>query len=192
MNTRKQYLENKCSHREYYAQFVDKDVLKIVRNEIGIDAIKSSKDEHLNDIPMKLWDGLSGCIFKGSELISPPKCSRKIYDKAIELGEGGISPATMVCIFKEAARQLIEFILMRDEKIIFEGTENECYEWILKHTPFSSDWAIKYEGYKIIGSDNALTRHGNNDFKRTMIKKETQLMTDIYIPYDFNVQDEQY
>lgn len=39
-----------------------------------------------------------------------------------------------------------------DPKIIehFTGTENECLEWIHKHTTFSITEAIKNQGYKII------------------------------------------
>ena len=31
----------------------------------------------------------------------------------------------------------------------FEGTENTCFEYILKHQPQSVDWACKYEGWKV-------------------------------------------
>ena len=37
----------------------------------------------------------------------------------------------------------------RDGKRLFTGTENECWKWLLNHQAQSTDWAIKYEGYKI-------------------------------------------
>lgn len=79
-----------------------------VKNNIGIDKIKASKDEHFNDIPLYLWDKLSGCVFNGSELVSKPRIPKEVLDISKELGERGISPATMVCIYKEIARQLLE------------------------------------------------------------------------------------
>lgn len=39
--------------------------------------------------------------------------------------------------------------LKRDEKVIFEGTENECYFKLQKVQPQSADWAMKYEGYSV-------------------------------------------
>lgn len=39
--------------------------------------------------------------------------------------------------------------LCRDGKVIFEGTENECYFKLQKEQPQSADFAMKYEGYEI-------------------------------------------
>lgn len=111
MNTRKDYLDGKISHREYYAQFITSKMVEQVKNIIGIDRIKASKDEHLNDIPLKLWDGLSGCEFRiigGEEkLASKPKVSHEFIELCKQANEG-ISPSTLVCVYKEIARQLTE------------------------------------------------------------------------------------
>lgn len=109
MITRKEYLKDSSSlHREYYSQFINPFLVNDVKNNITVDRIKNSTDEHFNDIPLHLWDLLSGCRFSGSSLVSKPRVSMELHDRAVELGEGGISPATMVCIYKEIARQLAE------------------------------------------------------------------------------------
>ena len=56
--TRKDYNDNKCTHREYYAQFVSEETKKIVLRYIGLDRLKASKDQHLNDIALGSWDTL--------------------------------------------------------------------------------------------------------------------------------------
>jgi len=81
MFTRQDYLDNKCTHREYYAQFVTLYIKAMVSNFIGINHIKASMDEHFNDIPLGLWDTL--------------RC-------------GGKTLSDNVCIAKEAAKQLKE------------------------------------------------------------------------------------
>ncbi len=57
MNTRKDYLDGKCSHDEYYGEIV---------KEVGITYVNSSDlerykkayatDQHLNNIPLAEWD----------------------------------------------------------------------------------------------------------------------------------------
>lgn len=94
-NTRQAYLDGKCSHREYYGQFVNASVLAIVASHVGKDAILKSSDEHLNDIPLKRWDA----VFHA--------CPAWI---AAAMREAGDFPtlAGMVCIAKEAANQIRE------------------------------------------------------------------------------------
>jgi hypothetical protein len=91
--TRKDYMNDKCSHREYYSQFVNDNVKGMVNDRIGIDRIKKSKDEHLNDIPLKEWD-MCGLPYGINTLLK-------------SAGDG-FSMAGQVCILKEAAKQLIE------------------------------------------------------------------------------------
>ena len=74
-------------------------------HDLTIEAIKNSKDEHLNDIPLHRWDSLSGCMFRGSQCMVRPTVSKECADKINEAGEG-VSPATMVCIYKAIAREL--------------------------------------------------------------------------------------
>lgn len=97
MITRKQYLfDGTASHAEYFRQFVNEPILKLVASTIGIDAIKNSKDEHLNDIPLKKWDLIENSV-------------RRLTDSKLlkETGEGW-SSCTSVCIAKQAARILME------------------------------------------------------------------------------------
>lgn len=95
MHTRQDYISNKVTHSEYYAQFVDPYIKHAVLEYVGRHKIMSSKDESFNDIPLNTWD----CIFNyggyGSHIIK------------LLLACGDCpSPAGMVCIAKEAARQI--------------------------------------------------------------------------------------
>jgi len=58
MITRKEYMDKEYTHEEYYGQFVNDAIIKIVGDSIGVDRIKASTDKHLNDIPLKEWDNL--------------------------------------------------------------------------------------------------------------------------------------
>lgn len=95
MKTRQDYLNKQCSHSEYYAQFVTPSILGAVRSRFG-DRLFNSKDPNLNYIPLKEWDGLDYAVkatFVGSRMK--------------EAGDY-LTPAGIVCILKEAARQIIE------------------------------------------------------------------------------------
>ena len=93
MKTRKQYMNKECTHREYYAQFVTPKVKDAVLRSISKKSLLSSKDEHLNDINLSVWDRI-GIPYETIKTLR-------------EHGEG-CSLATAVCINKEAARQIIE------------------------------------------------------------------------------------
>jgi len=83
------------------------------------------------------------------------KLDRKALDKLI-LDLGGGKEA----IRKrrdEAARKRIrkhkeagKFALIRDNKVLFEGTENECLVFLQRHQGQSWDYAFRYGGYKLI------------------------------------------
>lgn len=92
MHTREQRINGKVSHSEYYEQFVTKQVLELVLSRIGKERIENSIDEHLNDIPLKLWDRLH------------PSIMVLTYQLRLEAGEGN-SLATGVCIAKAAAHK---------------------------------------------------------------------------------------
>lgn len=96
MNTRKDYLDKKCTHSEYYSQFVTAGIKNAVRTRFGVERLVKSTDKHLNDIPLKQWDGL-GYACRGFETGSKMK----------EAGDY-LTAAGIVCILKEAARQIIE------------------------------------------------------------------------------------
>jgi hypothetical protein len=103
--TRADYMAKRCTHREYFAQFVTPAVRATVARVIGIDAIRNSKDPHFNDIPMKQWDSIWLCKTSTRGLyISPPASVAALLKQANE----GNSASTGTCILKEAARQLLE------------------------------------------------------------------------------------
>ena len=91
MFTRQQYLDNECTHSQYYGQFVNDYTKRMVLSFIGLDAIKRSTDPYFNDIQLHNWD-----------VIAP---TFNYTSKLKECGDG-FSLATGVCIAKEAARQI--------------------------------------------------------------------------------------
>jgi len=116
MFTRSDYLENKCTHAEYYGQFVTqliKDGL-IVRfgEEWLISAYKF--DQHFNNIPLNNWGYYSN------------------RDKFKEFGDF-YSLAGAVCVEKETARQIVfesNNIMVNGYKIRFNSMWNE---WQVSH-----------------------------------------------------------
>jgi len=90
--TRTQCLNKECSHREFYAQFVNEDVKNRVRWGIGLDRILAATDKHLNDIPLKVWDTL-GAVGTQTQWDA-------VGDYATMSGR--------TCIYKEAAHQIQE------------------------------------------------------------------------------------
>ena len=107
MKTRQDYLNGKCTHSEYYAQFLDDKTAGELLAVIPLEQLKASKDKHLNDIPMRLWDSISGGIwdYKG-KIVQQHTARKEFREKARELGDG-ISSSSLTCIYKEQARQLI-------------------------------------------------------------------------------------
>jgi hypothetical protein len=112
MITHEQYMKRNDSgfgsHRAYYSQFVNEQVKNEVLRFIGKEALLTSTDEHLNDIPLRKWDALGGFAFKGSEMIRRPTSIEPVDINLLREAGEGVSAATMVCIYKEAARQIIE------------------------------------------------------------------------------------
>jgi hypothetical protein len=96
--TRQQYMadsykEGMVAHRRYFGQFVTPRTIRRVVQAIGADRIMASTDEHMNDIPLHLWDRLVPGL-PGSHRL---KEAGDFYSLA-----GG------VCLAKEAARQWLE------------------------------------------------------------------------------------
>ncbi len=98
MFTRQDYLHNKCTHEEYYAQFVDENVKRIVSLRFTEKELKESGGA-FDGIPLPVWDVLASWI-------SPPERA-KIRALLKERGDLP-SKAGYVCILKEAARQIIQ------------------------------------------------------------------------------------
>jgi len=96
MYTRKDYMNRKCTHREYYSQFVSDEIKENVTRYIGKKRILNSDDEHFNTIPLNEWDAIPISLQYNRDWV-----------KAEENGEW-LSPAVKVCILKEAAKQIQE------------------------------------------------------------------------------------
>ena len=41
------------------------------------------------------------------------------------------------------------FVVIKDNKILFTGSSDDCFSFLLKHQPFSVSHATTYGGYKI-------------------------------------------
>jgi len=93
--TRQDRMTGKCTHREYYAQFVTEAHIQNVAKFVGHDRLLNSQDEHLNDIPLYVWDRLA--MFQVGYM-----------RKWTAAGNKSISQSDLVCISKEAAKQYIE------------------------------------------------------------------------------------
>lgn len=77
-------------HRIYFEQFASKGTIQIVLQCIGSERLLASRDSHLNDIPLQLWDNLP--------------MTAHIAAKAKEFGDN-TSLSTKVCVYKAAARK---------------------------------------------------------------------------------------
>jgi hypothetical protein len=106
--TRNDYLKNRCTHRQYYAQFVTEEMKSRLVRYLGLDTLLESKDEHLNDIPLRMWD-----LFIAGPLAIPLK---SVGDCSTMAGN--------VCIAKEAARQIIEEHQIKDDATGDQHTQN--------------------------------------------------------------------
>ena len=90
--TRKDYMSDKCTHEEYYGQLVTQGMKDHIARAIP-QALAKSTDPVFNDIPLSTWDRLGMAYSLRSEFEA--------------LGDIK-SDAGMVCVLKEAARQVKE------------------------------------------------------------------------------------
>ena len=93
--TSTQYLNKEATHREYYSQFVTKDIKERVLREFNPKILIKGKDQHFNNIPLRLWDNLMTDV------------PFEINNKLKECGDYP-TQAGIVCILKEAAMQIVE------------------------------------------------------------------------------------
>jgi len=84
-------MENRCSHEEYYQQFVTPEINRIVKDRIGMEAILKSSDAHLNDIALKKWD------------VAAMAAMQWLRDPMHKAGDT-LSLAGAVCVLKQAAK----------------------------------------------------------------------------------------
>ncbi len=101
---RADYLAHKATHREYYSQFVTPYVKQTVIRAIGKSAILASTDEHFNDIPLSKWDAIIGW----SDFSRVPLATDLGSGAALRACGDYPTPAGIVCIMKEAAKQFKE------------------------------------------------------------------------------------
>ena len=87
-------MNGECTHREYYGQYVTARHKNHLTDRISETRIIMSKDEHLNDIPLKEWDNLP--VFTG------------FGQKKLEENGDSLTLSTKVCIYKETAKQIID------------------------------------------------------------------------------------
>jgi len=90
--TRRDYLYERCTHVEYYSQFLTDEVITYVDNAIGHERIINSEDESLSDIEIRHWDRI---VYNLKPLVS---------DEILIEAQEGWSLMTGVCIAKQAAR----------------------------------------------------------------------------------------
>lgn len=77
-------------HRAKYAPLVNNSTISFVVKSIGASRLLASTDQHLNDIPLNRWDAMVGIL--------------PLADRFENVGVTP-SPASYVCVAKEAARQ---------------------------------------------------------------------------------------
>lgn len=91
--TRTQYLNGRCSHQQYYAQFLTQAVFQKVLQNVPFERIAASRDPHFSDISLGLWQ------------IQVPALSATLMREAEDVP----TVAGAVCLAKAAARALLEY-----------------------------------------------------------------------------------
>ncbi len=119
MFTRKDYLNECCTHQQYYSQFISDYTRHAVRETLGIARIKSSTDPHFNDIPLHLWD-LIPIGYRPAQLM------KQVGDTMTAAGK--------ICICKEAARQLRDTGGITLQIATQAGYRQELHHKTLKNT----------------------------------------------------------
>lgn len=100
MIARKEYIiDGTATHQQYYGQFVTEGVKRVVNSFIGKTNIINSTGVYFNDIPLRKWDALQ-----------LPQDVLRLVSKANypDKPDGGYTLSDVVCIAKEAARQIKE------------------------------------------------------------------------------------
>jgi hypothetical protein len=95
--SRADYMDGRCTRHQYWSQFVTPQALRLVKDDIGMKALRGSTDPHLNDIALERWDQLGR--FLSDEWI-----------RAVKAKTGDVHNVTTsdrVCILKTAAWMLL-------------------------------------------------------------------------------------
>lgn len=106
-------MNGKISHHDYYLQFATEEMRQKVINKIGIERIREAikEDEHLNNIPSKEWDLLSGHYWRHNQYQEWRVGEIEVSSECLNLmkqANQGVSSATMTCIYKAIARDLVK------------------------------------------------------------------------------------
>jgi len=99
--TRKDYLEGRVGHQEYYEQFVTPEVIGAVLMRIGKQAILNSRDPHFNDIHLHKWGEAGTEMYRGVALSN-------MFTQNPETAVPSLSLSDKVCVEKAAARMIRE------------------------------------------------------------------------------------
>ena len=130
MFTRADYMQNRCTHEEYYAQFVTPGIVAGVRRFLAIspagekrDPVKFvraalAEDKHLNGIALRRWDALGVTIFgKGyqqaifqslekDQWVGAWNDEGREYMRRLMLAGEELSASVIVCTLKQAAKMI--------------------------------------------------------------------------------------
>jgi len=96
-HTRKDYMEKKVSHHDYYKEYVELADIRPQSIPFSVEELEEAlnKDKNLNSIALRKWDSI-GSRFNTSKV-----------HKISKLKGSWVSQATLVCIAKTAARMKI-------------------------------------------------------------------------------------
>lgn len=141
--TRQDYLNGKVSHQDYYGQYVDEIVKRDVLWTISKDKILSSEDDDsFNDIPLRYWDSLPAWSIVAAKM-------RKRGDF--------LTPAGLVCVAKEAARQIkAEAEAAQVDEVI---AQVDSGSWLR----FDADDDFSYRVFKTASGYQVVYPYGNSD-----------------------------
>ena len=92
---RNQYHTDPSIHNEYFFQFANPIIRRILSNSITLEQLSESKDPHFNDIPLDRWDSIA-------KYITPYINNERLK----EAGEFN-SLSTRVCILKAIAKDIV-------------------------------------------------------------------------------------
>ncbi len=106
MFTRDDYMNQRCTHDDYYGQFDCPQVRDSVLRTIGLNRIIASTDEHFNDIRLTLWDSVQ----------LPSETLRALA--SANGTRGYYSQSETVCIAKAVARKIRTEHNNRNERFI--------------------------------------------------------------------------
>lgn len=92
--TRKQYLDNECTHDQYYGQFVTESTINTVLSYFSKEKLTEyyASDKNLKNIKLSVWDRMP------------------LYAATYKMKDCGdwLTASGHVCILKRAARMIIE------------------------------------------------------------------------------------